>query len=98
MNYFCDRHPSGWVGRQLCALARQAGLQEIILEPDTWIWTDHEEAMRMLWLERTAAEAAEAGVISADEANAWLSGLRQAGAVGHFFATVGFFILSGRKT
>ena len=26
MNYFCDRHPSGWVGRQLHALARRAGL------------------------------------------------------------------------
>lgn len=97
MNYFCDRHPSGWVGRQLHALARQAGLTEITIEPDIWIWTDHAEAMRILWLERTVAEAVEAGAISEDEANGWVSGLRQAGAAGHFFAAAGFFILSGRK-
>ena len=97
MNYFCDRHPSGWVGRQLYALARQAGLTAITIEPDLWIWTDHEEATRLLWLERTAAEAVAAGVISEDEAGGWVADLRQAGAADRFFAAAGFLILCGRK-
>ncbi|MGI9449697.1 MAG: methyltransferase domain-containing protein [Geminicoccaceae bacterium] len=97
MNYFCDRHPSGWVGRQLHALARQAGLAGIAIEPDIWVWTNYEEAMRILWLERTAADAANAGSISEREADSWLAELRQAGATGGFFAAAGFFILSGHK-
>ena len=97
MNYFCDRHPSGWVGRQLHALGQKAGLTEIVVEPDIWTWTDYEEAMRILWLERTAADAADAGAISANEATGWVEDLRQAGAAGHFFAAAGFFIVSGRK-
>ncbi len=97
MNYFCDRHPSAWIGRRLYGLARQAGLTNIAVEPDTWIWTDYEDAMQMLWLDRTAAQAAEAGVISGNEADTWLAELREAGATGTFFAAVVFFIVRGHK-
>ena len=97
MNYYCDRHPSGWVGRHLRTLAHQAGLTDIVVESDTWVWTDYEEGMRMLWLDRTAAQAVETGAISQDEAEVWQADLREAGMAGHFFASAGFFIVSGRK-
>lgn len=97
MNYFGDRHPSGWVGRHLPALARKAGLTEIVIEPDIWVWTDYDQGMQTLWLDRTAAQAVEAGAISQDEAAIWLADLREAGTAGRFFASAGFFIMSGRK-
>jgi len=97
LNYFCDSHPSGWVGRQLHAMARNAGLSEITVEPSAWVWTDYEEGMQLLWVERTASDAVAAGVVSEIEANTWLNELREAGAAGGFFASVGFFTLSGRK-
>ncbi len=53
--------------------------------------------MRLLWLDRTAAHAVEAGAISQDEADTWLADLREAGGAGYFFAAAGFFIVSGRK-
>lgn len=97
MNFFTDRHPSGWVGRRLHALAREAGLNEIVVEPDIWILTDHKLAMRLLWLDKTAAAAVEAGATSQVEAEGWVADLAQAGAQDRFFAAAGFFILSGRK-
>ncbi len=97
MNFFSDRHPAGWVGRRLHALARGAGLVDIVVEPDVWVWTNYEEAMRILWLDRTAADAVKAGAISQDEADGWVADLARAGTHDQFFAAAGFFVASGCK-
>ena len=94
---FCDSHRSGRVGRHLLALARSAGIADIAIEPDTWVWTDFATANRMLWLERTATQAVEAGLVREAEAAAWIAALREAGKTGRFFASVTFFTLSGSK-
>lgn len=97
MNAFCDSMRSGWVGRQLFALAKFAGLTDIRVEPITWLSTELAEVERMLGLDRVIDQAVASGLVGADQAATWLNGLQAADAAGCFFWATTAFLVSGRR-
>jgi ubiquinone/menaquinone biosynthesis C-methylase UbiE len=97
LNLACDGVRQGWMGRQLYALCRAAGLADVAVEAVPVILTDFAAADRLLWLGSTARRAVDEGVVSAAAAAAWLEGLREADRAGRFFAAIEGFLVSGRK-
>src|SRR5262249_40182588 len=86
----------GWIGRQLPALFRSAGLREIAVTPVTLITTEYAVARQALALVTTAERAQAEGAITEAEATAWLSELEASAHDGTFFSSVGLFIVRGR--
>lgn len=97
VNLLCDTVQNGWMGRHLRALLTDAGLGEVVVAPEIAPMTDYATANLILWLERTAAQAVEVGVATADEADTWLSQLREADRSGRFFAMAIACFAWGRK-
>lgn len=95
--FHCDTLRNGWMGRHLPALFKEAGLRAIGVEVVTVLLSDYATANGVLWLERTAAHAEEAGVVSAAAAAGWLRQLREADRAGCFFGAVSGFVVSGEK-
>jgi SAM-dependent methyltransferase len=98
VEYICERGVRhALIGRQLYALFKKAGLQQVEVRGDTFIICNFELADRIWGLSRHASQAREAGAITNAEMENWLSQLRSASQHGHFFsATVGFMV-SGIK-
>jgi len=97
LNFWCDRIPSGWVGRSLPGAFAAAGLEEITVEPVTLVLTDRAVAERVFDLDTTRTLAAEAGVISAKEAENWEQHQLWADAAGQFFSSLTFYLVTGKK-
>jgi ubiquinone/menaquinone biosynthesis C-methylase UbiE len=97
INFWCDSFLGGWVGRSLPRLFREAGLEEIGIEPFTVVDTDYEAFNAQYDLPRIAARAAAAGVIRADEAERWIAALRERHHAGSFFTSMTSFVVAGRK-
>lgn len=97
VTFFCESMRNGLAGRQLFALATRAGFVDLRVEPITWLSTEYAEVQRMVGLDRVIAQAVGAGALGADEAAAWLAGLRAADAAGCFFWAATNFLVSGRK-
>jgi ubiquinone/menaquinone biosynthesis C-methylase UbiE len=97
LNHYGDRYASGWVGRPLPRLFRQAGLAEIAVTPHTVMSTDFALGIWSRDLAGAAELARVAGAVSAAEAAAWLQGLEGLNRAGHFFTALTAFIVSGRK-
>jgi ubiquinone/menaquinone biosynthesis C-methylase UbiE len=94
---YCDRYfTSGWAGRELYAMFRQASLDEIRVLPLTHTSTE----FRPYWermVERLSSVAVKTGVVSEQEAGVWRGDLERKGHEGRFFASRGYFCLRGRK-
>jgi ubiquinone/menaquinone biosynthesis C-methylase UbiE len=97
INFWCDSFLGGWIGRSLPRLFREAGLDEITVEPFTVVDTDYEAFNAQYDLPRIAARAQAAGVIQADEAERWIAGLRERERAGSFFTSMTSFVVAGRK-
>jgi SAM-dependent methyltransferase len=97
LNHFCDQMPSGWIGRKLPRLFRQAGLTDISVFADTAIFTDYAQGLGSVSFDEAARRAQAAGLISGTEASTWLGQLREAERAGHFFNALTAFVVSGRK-
>lgn len=97
LNYDCDLHGSGWIGRALARLFRASGLQDIMIEPTAGILTDFETANALFGLREMADLARAAGVITADQEQVWLHSLQQAQQEGTFFSSVTCFTACGRR-
>jgi SAM-dependent methyltransferase len=95
--FFCESMRSGWVGRQLIGLARRAGFSDLRVQSNPWMFTDYAEAERTVGLDRIVARAIAASAVGADEAAAWLVGLRAADSAGCFLFAATPFLVSGRK-
>lgn len=80
---------NGCVGRQLPALARQAGLHVQNVIPVTTVSRDAQAADKILGLRRVTERAAAAGYLSPEQAAAWLRHL----ASGPFFASMTLFLV-----
>lgn len=96
LDHFCDNVVNGWIGRQLPGMYKAFGLTDVTIVPSTLILTDY-ALVHELWLRSIAANAREAGVVSAGEAADWLDGLEKAGQTEGFFFSSTAFIVSGRK-
>ncbi len=95
LNAWCDRFPSGWIGRRLVALFLQAGLGDVVTYPKTLVLRDLEVADQVFSFISTAERLAEAGAISRDDADRWSNELRTANAEGRFFTSYTGFLVSG---
>jgi len=97
LNDFCDRFPSGWIGRRLVPLFLQAGLDDVIAYPKTLVLHDLDVADRIYSFFSTAERLVEAGTISRKDADRWTDELRTADAEGRFFTSYTGFLVSGTR-
>jgi SAM-dependent methyltransferase len=88
---------SGCIGRQLPRLFKEVGLVGVDVAVMPSPRTDYAHTNASLRLDYYAQRAAEAGVISAAEANRWSAALAERAAAGTFFCLVTMFMVSGRK-
>lgn len=88
---------SGWIGRQLPRLCKDAGLSDVEVTVLPSPRTDYVHTNWSLRLDYYAQSAAAAGVISVDEAGQWSASLATAAAAGRFFCVVMMFMVVGRK-
>lgn len=95
LNAWCDRFPSGWIGRRMRALFLDAGLGDVETRPKTLVCTDLDIADRVFSLFATADGLVNGGTIDRDDADRWRNGLRAANADGRFFASYTGFLVSG---
>ncbi|AKN17769.1 methyltransferase domain-containing protein [Mycobacterium haemophilum] len=97
LNAWCDRFPSGWIGRRLVPLFLQAGLGEVIAYPKTLVLRELAVADRLYSFLASAKRLAETGVISGSDAELWSRSLRTADAEGRFFTSYTGFLVSGSR-
>jgi ubiquinone/menaquinone biosynthesis C-methylase UbiE len=97
LNFLCDSIRSGWVGRQLPALFRQAQLMELAVFAEVILTTEYPFAAQVWRLQENAERAQENGVVTASEAATWLTQLAEASQGGGFLGAITFFGVSGRK-
>jgi ubiquinone/menaquinone biosynthesis C-methylase UbiE len=92
----CDSLRHGWIGRQLAGLMRQAGLGEIVVQPNTLMTTDGHEAMELFQWQPFAERALRAGTITREQSDTWFADILRRHSEGRFFAAVTQFTVRGR--
>jgi hypothetical protein len=97
LNAWCDRFPSGWIGRRLVPLFLQAGLREVVASPKTLVLRDLAVADRLYCFFATVERLAESGVVGRDDAARWSDGLRAADGEGRFFSSYTGFLVRGTR-
>lgn len=97
LNFICDSHRNAWMGRQLYAHFRAAGLTEIDISADTLLFTDYALADLTVALGTRVRQALDAQVITEHEAAEWTESLANAADAGRFFAAMTCFTVGGRK-
>lgn len=81
-----SRNPA--VGHRLYGLVREAGLANVEIDPVTIVFTDFETANEVFYLADRLEMIQEAGVLSTDEADQWLDGVRRADRDDLFFSSM----------
>ena len=98
LNAWCDRFPSGWIGRRMCALFLDAGLDGCRnASEDTRLATTSRIADRVFSFFATADGLVNAGTVGADDADRWRRALRDSDAAGRFFTSYTGFLVSGTR-
>jgi len=97
LNFWCDRIPSGWVGRTLYGAFRAAGLADVSVEPMNLMINDLPLARKIFDLATTTSLAVKAGVVSSNDAETWSEAQERAGAEGQFFSSLSFYLVTGTK-
>ena len=95
VNCWCDGFRDGWLGRKVPRLFLEAGLRDVAVYPHTLRLT-YFLASQMVG-PATVERALATGVLTADEARTWLDQLETAEQAGKFFATLGGYLVVGRK-
>lgn len=98
LNAWCDRFPSGWVGRALRALFLDAGLADVETLPRTLVCDDLSVADKVFSFFATADGLVSGGTIGRDAADRWRNELQAADADGRFFTSYTGFLVSGTRT
>jgi ubiquinone/menaquinone biosynthesis C-methylase UbiE len=97
LNDWCDRFPSGWIGRQLIRLFQDAGLHDVVASPRTLLLRELDVADRIYCFTPTVERLVAAGRIPRAAATAWLQELRAADAAGRFFTSYTGFLVCGAR-
>ena len=97
LNAWCDRFPSGWIGRRLVPLFLEAGLADVVAHPKTLVLRKLDVADQLYLFFSTASRLADAGVISRADADGWAESLRVADVEGRFFTSYTGFLVSGTR-
>ena len=97
LNAWCDRFPSGWIGRQLVPLLLEAGLRDIQVFPKTLVLRDLATAERLYCFASTANRLVEERLLGPEEAREWLDELQGLDRAGRFFCSyTGFLVCATR--
>lgn len=94
---FGDNFPSGWIGRQLPGLFREAGLGKIQVEAHTFFTGDLPLAKQVFDLVNNAHRAEKLGNVTESQAEGWLADLEKAHSQGRFFCSYTGFLVCGEK-
>ena len=86
---------NGWIGRQMPAMFKDAGLREVEVASFGGSFTDFELADQVFNLRVIAQRGEEAKVITKTDATQWLNHLEEAAERGRFFCAISLFIVSG---
>jgi hypothetical protein len=97
LNAWCDRFPSGWIGRRMVPLFLQAGLHDVVTSPKTLVLRELAVADRPYCFFATVGRLADAGVVSKEDAARWSDGLRAADGEGLFFSSYTGFLVRGTR-
>ncbi len=97
LNAWCDRFPSGWIGRRLVPLFLQSGLRDVVTYPKTLVLRDLDVADQVFSFISTAERLAEARAIGRDDADRWGTELRTANAEEQFFTSYTGFLVCGTR-
>jgi ubiquinone/menaquinone biosynthesis C-methylase UbiE len=97
LNAWCDRFPSGWIGRRLVPMFLQAGLRDVVTYPKTLILRELDVADRIYRFFSTADGLVATRTIGRDDADRWSDELRTADAEGRFFTSYTGFLVSGTR-
>ncbi len=93
-----DLYPNGWCGRQLPHLFKEAGLTDLIISPKTLIFDDFDFVNQHVLGLRDAAEILqEAGKLSSQQIEDWLTELAHRSQSGLFFCMCTLIIVGGKK-
>jgi ubiquinone/menaquinone biosynthesis C-methylase UbiE len=97
LNTWCDRFPSGWIGRQLVPLLVEAGLQDVAVFPKTLVLRELDLADKLYCFFTTAQRLVDDKVLGPDQARRWTEGLREMDRSGRFFCSYTGFLVHGTK-
>ncbi|WP_123024290.1 class I SAM-dependent methyltransferase [Mycolicibacterium stellerae] len=97
LNAWCDRFPSGWIGRQMVGLFSEAGLGDVEAHPKTLISDDLDVADRIFSFFATADGLVTEGAVDREDADRWRDELQAADAAGRFFTSYTGFLVSGTR-
>lgn len=97
LNAWCDRFPSGWIGRQMPALFLQAGLRDVVALPKTLVIRELEVADRLYAFIANAGHLADSGIVGDEDAARWTDALRTADREGRFFSSLTGFLVRGTR-
>ena len=97
LNWRCD-HDGGnnWSGRQLWKRMTSAGISNLQIAPVVSIAHQTQDSLSIS-LFRAAQVALDGGEITSSEYEAWVDELKSAMAIGCFFASIVYFIVSGER-
>lgn len=98
LNAWCDRFPSGWIGRQLAPLFIESGLGEVVASPRTLVLRELDVADKLYSFLATADRLAAAGIVGTEDAIRWSNELRAADSAGRFFSSLTEFLVRGIRT
>jgi ubiquinone/menaquinone biosynthesis C-methylase UbiE len=96
LNAYTDSYASGWIGRQLLSLYVDVGLVEVAVVPEA-IFIRDVNMVRQMLLDAHLAKVKDSGMLPANEVDAWLDELVQAGERGRFLFGATLFTVVGRK-
>ena len=97
LNAWCDRFPSGWIGRRLVPLCLEAGLQDVEVIPKTLVLRDLATADRLYCFFATVTRLVEESRLAPEDAKRWSDEIRALDAAGRFFCSYTGFLVRGTK-
>ena len=97
LNFWADQFMNGWIGRRLCRICLDHGARDLTAIPRTLILYDLDTCDQIFGIRDTILHAREAGLISKDDGEDWLSALKELDKTGRFFSSFTGFLVTGRK-
>jgi ubiquinone/menaquinone biosynthesis C-methylase UbiE len=85
------------IAHQLYTLFQEAGMREVTVEALTEVATDYPAINAAMSFDGGMRLAAEHGVVTTDEAEAWIAAVEAEASAGRFLCAVTYFITLGRK-
>jgi len=98
LNAWCDRFPSGWIGRRLVPIFLETGLCDVVASPKTLVLRELDVADRIYCFMATVERLADEGIVGRDAAARWAQELRTADAEGRFFTSYTGFLVRGTRS